>query len=852
MIDTNAHDTLGEDVMPSRYELRFDPDFKKFEFDGWARIHVNVKKKTASISLNASELKIKGAKIKTRSGVQYARPSINEKEEILTLTVPKAVYGEIEIEIEFKGYHNDKMYGFYRSSYNDGKKEGHILTTQFEPASARKAFPCFDEPSFKATFDLSLLVDEDLKCISNMPISEEQKVSEGKKRVSFMTTPKMSTYLLYVGVGDFTRTSSKYRDIVLSVITTPGKEKYAKLALGYASSFLSYYEKYFGIKFPLPKMDLIAIPDFAAGAMENWGAITFRESALLGDEKSSVATKQRIAEVIAHEYVHQWFGDLVTMKWWNDLWLNESFANFMSYKALDAVMPEWEMLTQYTAGVVGAAFAADQMNSTHPISVKVNTPAEISQIFDDISYNKGGAVLNMLEGYVGSEVFRKGLNVYLKKNAYSNAEKYDLWNSIGAAAKSSGRRLAVSEVAQSWIDNKGYPMLAVRKSNGDYRITQNRFRLLDRGADKTTWLVPVNISYPPVQKEASILMKGREAKIEGSGKGHIKLNVGQKGFYRTMYTQEMLDNLGELIKGGELSGLDGWGIENDLYAVTKKNMRTLNEYLDFVEKYCFAAKYPLNVGVLSHLRGLYGLFYDYDESIFEKVRVLLKGYSAEIIKQVGWKKTDDESSTTTLIRNAAIMGSGLSGEKTTVNKAKKLFGEHEKGSQLDPNIRSAIYGLVAWSGNRETYNMLSGRYASEELPEEKIRLLASLGMFRDPDIIRDSLNYSLSKHVRYQDAYYIPVYVSMNPAGKSLIWAWTRKNWQTFKERFPSGTHMLGRYIENVAGVNDPKVMAEVRTFFKNKENMREDIKNSLEETLEIMEVNSGFASYNKANMQKE
>jgi len=846
MKDANGHDTLGDNVIPSRYELLLEPDFSKFEYEGEERIEAAVKESTMEIKINAEELEIREARVKDSSGSQNAEIKKGKDKGLLVLRLKKPVDRKIEIAINFKGYNNDKLYGFYRSGYKVGKSERHILTTQFEPANARNAFPCFDEPSFKAVFDVSLVVEKKFSCISNMPVKEEKETGNGKKLVVFQTSPKMSSYLLYMGVGEFRRTTAKYRNIELGVVTTPGKERYSKLALTYAASFLEFFERYFGIKYPLPKLDLIAVPDFSAGAMENWGAITFRETALLGDEKSSVSAKQRIAEVVAHELVHQWFGDLVTMRWWNDLWLNESFAEFMSYKAMESVMPEWEMMTQYIAGVVGTAFAADQLASTHPISVRLKTAAEVDQIFDEISYNKGGAVLRMLEGYAGNEIFRKGLNIYLRKNSYSNAEKYDLWNAIDSAARGSGRKLFVPDVARSWIDNKGYPSIEVKKTSKGISLSQKKFMLLEKKKDRTRWLVPLNITYPPSRKETRFLMRDSQLRLKSPVRSQMKLNVGQKGFYRTAYAPDMLDSLGEMIKNAELDGIDGWGVENDLYALAKKGSYTLGAYLGFVDKYCFAAKYPLNASVLSHLRGLYGLFYSENPAVSERIRELLRDYSGELLKQVGWKRTPDETSTTTLIRNGAILGSGLAGDRMTLNKANKIFGEHNRDNVMDPNIRNAVYGLVAWTGNRKTYMALQKRYVKEELPEEKIKLLTSLGMFGDKRILKDSLNFSLSNHVRYQDSYLIPVYVSSNPLGRDLIWNWTRKNWKALMQRFSGGTHMLGRYVDNLAVANDPKTMREVHSFFIDKKNLRPDIKSSIDETLEIMEINSRFVKRNK------
>ncbi len=837
------HYTLGKSVLPERYELVFEPDMKKFVYKGSVKIDAKAEKGVKNIKLNAGELEIHAAYVESSAGREKAGISRDMERGLLELKLGKPVSGGIRIEIEFTGIHNDKLYGFYRSKYEGSGGSGYLLTTQFEPANARNAFPCFDEPEFKAVFEVSMIVPEDMSCISNMPAKSEIKNGAGKKTVSFMPTPRMSTYLLYLGVGNFVRNTSKYRNIEIGLVTTPGKEKYSKLPLEYAVKFLSYYEKYFGIKFPLPKMDLIAIPDFAAGAMENWGAITFRETALLGDVNSAMATKQRIAEVIAHEFVHQWFGDLVTMKWWNDLWLNESFANFMSYKALEAVFPEWEMMNRYVAEVVGAAFATDQLKATHPISVKVDTPEEIDQIFDDISYNKGGAVLNMLEGFVGNSNFRKGLNAYLKEHAYSNADKYDLWNAIGRASLKEGNGRRLPEVAKSWIDNEGYPGIEVERAGSKLALRQKRFMLMDSGKENTEWLIPVEMGYLDGKGRESLLMSGKALSINVEKGKKPKLNFGQRGFYRVFYSQDMLESIGEMIKENEVKGLDAWGVENDLYAYMKKNLFTLGEYLDFVEKYCFAAKYPMNLGILSHLRGLYTLFYGKEFAEGERLKKIFKEYSMDIIKQVGWKKNPEESPTTVLMRSSAILGSGLAGEHMTVNKAKKLFEQSQKGISIDPDIRSAVYSIVAWSGNGDTYSGLRERYEKEEVPEEKVRFLAALGMFSDEKLLKSAMDYSLTSRVRYQDSFFIPAYVSSNPLGRKVIWKWTRENWSELMKRFKSGTHMLGRYAENLSLIDNQSEVNEIGRFFSRKGNMRADIRNSVDKTMEIIEINRRFTS---------
>ncbi len=833
---------LGANIIPYNYELFFEPNFSDFKYKGEEKIYLKISKPTKNITLNSSEIEISNASITSKKELQECKFDFDEKNERVTFYFEKAVSGEVFLEIKFTGIHNDKMVGFYRSKYFEEKKEKYFMTTQFEAADARRAFPCFDEPIFKATFNLSLLIDQSLTAISNMPIHSEQKMGN-KKLVTFEKTLRMSSYLLYIGVGDLDITSERFGKLLLRVITIPGKKTLTKLPLFYAKKFIAFYEKYFGIKYPLPKLDLIAVPDFAAGAMENWGAITFRETSLLGDEKSAITSKQRIAEVIAHEFTHQWFGDLVTMAWWNDLWLNESFANFMSYKAMEAVFPEWEMETKYIISETNTAFAMDQLRSTHPISVNVKTPAEIDQIFDAISYSKGGSILNMIEDYAGKDIFRKGLNLYLKKHSYSNATKDDLWIAIDEIANKSGKKLEIPLVANAWIEKKGYPYVQVSKSKNGFILKQKKFTLISQKSDNELWPIPILYSLSHTGKNKhTLLMKNETVEIKTNHGNEIKLNMTQKGFYRTLYPKDILEIIGEMIKEQELSPLDSWGVENDLYYFTKKGLYSIRNYLEFVNNYCFAAKYPLNTSVLNHLNGLYILLYNTKSKIKDEVKDLLKEYSNEILKQVGWVRSKNESATITILRSSAIISSGISGDKSTINKAKKMFDNYISGKHdLDPNLRTAIYEISAIYGKKDTFDIFIKNYEKENNPVEKLRYLQSLSFFMDKKLINKALDFSISKHVRPQDSIMIPSISSSNPVAVENVFKWTKKNWKSLTEIYPPGTHIFSRYVNNMASITDKKLFSEFNSFFSNKKNTRSDITNSIANAKEIITINLKF-----------
>ncbi|MDE1861016.1 MAG: M1 family metallopeptidase [Candidatus Micrarchaeota archaeon] len=839
-----GHETLGTNVLPFRYAIRLEPDMETFAYKCNEIIDARVKTATGTIALNAKGLKIKKASVASGSMVQVASFRLDDSKERLILRLGRKVKGKISISISCEGRNTDNLFGFYRSKYMHGKREKYILTTQFEAANARNAFPCFDEPAMKARFRLSLIVKKSLDCISNMPVEREHGAGNGKKIVIFKESPVMSTYLLYIGVGNYEYSHGGTARTKIRLVTVPGKGQYAKLPLEYAQKFLAFYERYFGIRFPLPKIDVIAIPDFAAGAMENWGAMTFREVDLLADEDSSVAVKERVAEVIAHELAHQWFGDLVTMKWWNDLWLNESFATFMSYKAMDSVFPEWKMKTQYIDDVIATALAADQLASTHPIRANVRSPAEIDQIFDEISYEKGGSVLNMIEDYVGQETFRKGLHDYLSSHSYSNAANDDLWMAIQKHARKSGQNLDVYRVASDWIEMPGYPIISMARSGGKLELSQKRFILLDRKVPSRPWPIPITYTLEAEKGERRLLMKRQKHAIEIGSSGWIKLNHGQNGIYRVAYPEHMLHRLGDAIIKKKLDGVDAWGTENDLFVFARSGRIKAGSYLDYVGKYCVGSEYPLNENVLYHLGWFYDVLYEAKELV--QVKRVMWNCSSALLRDLGWKRRNGESNIDTMLRETAIAKSALSEDPETLNLCWKLFNSLvNNGKDIDQNIRGAVYRIIAWNGTRSEYDFFKGRYMSEQRPDEKLRLLSVLGGFRDMSIARDALKFCMSKDVRYQDSLYVPRSVAATPVARECIWDWTKDHWKELGKRYGSGTHMLGRYVANMGFVSDEKMKREVESFFRSKSNMRADIKQILDKTVERIDVNIKFRDAN-------
>src|SRR3989344_4623814 len=448
---------LPSSVVPVEYKIELKPDLENFTFEGIETISLSLLKSSSYLTLHSKELEIETASILIAKEKVFAKISYNEKKETATFLFPKLIpKGKLELTLVFKGILNDKMRGFYKSQYKIGETVHHIATTQFEATDARRAFPCFDEPAQKAVFHVSLIVPHGKTAISNTLPASVAEHESGFQIIKFHPTPKMSTYLLAFIVGDFEYIERKSnRGVIVRVYTIPGKVHQAKFALGVTVRTLEFYEKYFDIPYPLDTLDMIAIPDFQSLAMENWGAITFREVGLLVDEQNtSTGSKELIAEVIAHELAHQWFGNLVTMEWWTHLWLNEGFASYIPYLVIEKLFPKWNIWERFTNDTQGIALRLDALKTTHPIEVEVHHPDEIGEIFDAVSYSKGASIIRMLANYIGAENFRNGLRYYLKKHSYKNTETIHLWQAFEKVSKK-----PVARMMHNWTSKPGYPVV---------------------------------------------------------------------------------------------------------------------------------------------------------------------------------------------------------------------------------------------------------------------------------------------------------------------------------------------------------------------------------------------------------
>ncbi len=820
-------------VIPLHYELNFEPNLKTFTFNGTETIYVQCSKPTKTIILDAAELKITECYVTSKNNHFKTKTKLDEKKEKLQINLPDRIKGKAKIQITFSGILNDKLLGFYRSQYKYKGKTKYLATTQFEAADARRAFPCWDEPEAKATFSISILADKNFLAISNMPVTSKKKFGT-KTLFKFAKTPVMSTYLIYLGVGEFEFLKSKIGKIHVSVVTTKGNKSKGKYALQLGKKLLRAYENYFGIKYPLPKLDLIAVPDFAAGAMENWGAITFRETILLYDPNtSSTRTKQYIAEVISHEIAHMWFGNLTTMKWWNDLWLNESFATFMATKFVDKFYPDWDMWDQFIEDSMNVAMALDSLKSSHPIDVKVKSPSEIREIFDAISYDKGGCVLRMLENYVSEKNFRNGLKQYLTKHKYKNATGQDLWNSIGRVSK-----LPVNAMVNTWLKQVGFPIVQVEKQNSKLFLKQKRYLLAPtKSTQKGLWHIPLSIE----SKNQSVkkLMKTKTDKIMlKKNDQSFVVNSNRNGFYRVKYDQSTLLDLRRLIDEKLISHLDRWAIQNDLYSFCISGDESIQNYLDFSDAYLDEDNYLVSLNVASNL---YSLFLrTFDEEFSEEIADYAKNFFEHILHRLGWDAKKDEKPTDALLRAFAISALGKLDSEEITEEAERRFKKFlKKPDSLNPDLQDPVFSIIAWNGDSKTHKKLTSLFKVAKTQEEKLRFLGALSSFQDESLLLKSLNFSLTPFIRSQNMQLPIMKVASNPYGKRILWPWLKKHWKTLNNKVGYGNPLFNRIVASIAQVADITMEKEIRQFFK--KNPTPGTKRTQEQTLERIKINSKF-----------
>ncbi|HWA95939.1 MAG TPA: M1 family aminopeptidase [Terracidiphilus sp.] len=780
---------LSGTVVPEHYTLTLTPDLKAATFSGVESIEISVKQPTASITLNSAEIQFQSVEISAAGKTQAATVSLNKNDEQATFTVPNEIpAGNATLSIHYTGILNDELRGFYLSK----TERRNYAVTQFEPTDARRAFPSFDEPAFKATFDISLVVDKGDTAISNGPIVKDTPGPEADKHtLKFLTTPRMSTYLVAFLVGDFKCTSGSQDGVAIRVCATPDKVNLTPYGVDVAKYVLHYYNNYFGIPYPLKKLDLIALPDFEAGAMENFGAITYRETALLIDPKTaSVGAKKNVAEVIAHEMAHQWFGDLVTMQWWNNIWLNEGFATWMENKPVAAMHPEWN-IDQDVAANMDNTLNLDAQPTTRAIRATADTRAEINQMFDGISYGKASDVLLSVENYVGEETFRRGVQKYLKAHLYGNATAEDFWNAQTAVSHK-----PVDKIMESLVAQPGVPLVTFgQPENGMVSVSQRRFYLTPSITPnpEQKWTIPVCFKTSTGQQCDLLTPTTTSLKVPAGAL--FFANAGGKGYYRSAYAPASYSALLSHVES-DLTPPERINLIGDQWAQLRDNKTSIAAYLDLAQ----ATKADSNADVIdAAVGGVAALYERIAETPKEKAALeawTRNTYDAEYKKLPAPK--DGESPNITELR-ATLFGTlgSIGKDPQVLTEARSIAEKYlANPASINPSLGNTALALAARNGDAALFDRLQHIYETSNEPDMQERALQLLALFENPKLAERALELAVSDKVRNQDAAIVIAISLSERATRDTAWKFIENNWEKVHAQLTTAS---GSYVVNAA-----------------------------------------------------
>ncbi|HSX27627.1 MAG TPA: M1 family metallopeptidase [Patescibacteria group bacterium] len=832
---------LFEQFEPRHYILDLKPDKQAMTFNG--SVIISGKKTgrpSRRLTFHQKGLKILVAHVTrhTKNGdqkVDVARVNSQNKYDEVRLHTHELLYpSSYTVRLEFSGKITKNMSGVYPCFFEYEGRDESLIATQFESHHAREVFPCIDEPQAKATFDLVLTTPIGETVLANTPAKKQTKKGNLQETV-FETTPHMSTYLLAFVFGKLKHMEARTKSgTVVRTYATPDNAKLTDFALGVAVKCLEFYEEYFGINYPLAKCDMVALPDFASGAMENWGLITYREQALLVDPlHSTLANKQYVAMVVAHELAHQWFGNLVTMRWWTDLWLNEGFASWIEYLAVDHIFPKWEMWTQFIIDERQQALKLDALEHTHPVEVSVNHPDEIRTIFDTISYSKGSSIIHMLQQFLGPEDFQTGLKHYLTKHAYDNTDTVDLWTALEEASDK-----PVKQFMHAWTTNSGFPLVQATISDNTVQLKQQRFILNPKHSFKSQVLWPVALAAN--EDGLDVLFDKQEAVIKPKKTDGLKLNFGESGFFRTTYNASHLERLGELTRRGHFEPLDRLGILSDSLEAAKSGKASTTDALEFLINFGDEENYAVWDIIASSL-GSIKLIFD-DEELRTDMKPFVLKLVAKELKRIGWTRKKNESHFDQLLRPIVLGLAAAADEPNVVKKCQQLFESITDSEDLnpglaidiDPDLRGTVFGTVARLGGQKEYDKLLNLYNKSKLSEQRTILTAALTGFKQPAIIKQALGLINSPSVRLQDVgYWIP-YSFLNRHARLATWEWLKQNWGWLEENLGSDLSFSRMPLYAARVFSDPGFTHEYRTFFEPRLNPSLD--RSYKQGLEILE----------------
>ena len=811
-----AAQRLPELAVPDNYKLTFAPDFTKNNFTGDETIQVRVLKPTSEIVLNAAEIEFEAVAVASGGNTQKAQVTLDKEREMATLAVENTIQpGPATIHIRYSGILNNELRGFYLGKDSDGRK---YAATQLDATDTRRAFPSFDEPAYKATFDVVVVAEQGMTVISNTKVVGDMPgPGDGKHTVRFATTPKMSPYLVAMVVGKFEYIEGSADGIPIRVYSSPGKKELGRFALDAAENIMRYFDHYFGIKYPYGKLDLVGLADFSAGAMENTGCITFRDVVLLVDDKHvALDLKEEVASVIAHEMAHQWFGDLVTMRWWDDIWLNEGFATWMESKPVEAWKPEWHLELEDVRGT-DRALNADSLVNTHPIHQDAQTPSEILELADTISYDKTAAVLRMLEAYLGPETFRAGVNAYLQQHAYGNATASDFWSAQAQVSKK-----PVDKIMPTFVEQPGPPLVSVltQCSGNSTTVTlaQQRYfydRTLFDAGSKELWQIPfclrsVEAGMKGTEKCGLLTEKQQVFNLPGCSPS-VFANAGAKGFYRSGYQAEAVRLMA---KGAESALTAGERIMllSDVWASVRVNREPIGDYLALAQ----GLQAERNSAVLGELCTQLDYIGEHlvnaaDRESFELwIRQLL----APAAKDVGWDPKPGESAEQTGLRAQLMHALGYTARDPAVEKVARNLTERgmKDTSSVDRQLLSEALPVALRTGDATMYETIVARLKAPQTPEEQNIYQQTLTLFGDRNLLERTLDYAISPDVRSQDSLQVIADVMRNPAGEKLAWDFVRAHWGEIENL--GGPFGSGGIVKATRSFCDSGMRDEVKDFF--------------------------------------
>jgi tricorn protease interacting factor F2/3 len=826
---------MRDQLHPQHYQLFISPDLERFRFDGRVVIEFAPDRPAAEVVLNALELAVWQCGVAAGDDLELCGFQIDPARETLTIHLPRPMSGPFRIRVDYSGRINDQLAGFYRSGYKKEGRQRHIAITQFQESSARQAFPCVDHPGCKATFRVSLQVPEQLQVISNTPVDSVTDLSGDIKQVLFEPTPVMSTYLLFFGVGEFEFHQDK-SDPRVRVVTLPGLGHAADLGLSFGRKALAYCEDYYGINYPLAKMDLIAVPDFAFGAMENWGAITFRENLLLHfPETTSAEAVERICEVIAHEIAHQWFGNLVTPADWKYLWLNESFATYFGYGAVAHSHPDWGSWDQFLHTQTAAALTRDGLVSTIPIEIPGGEHVVINSSTAPIIYNKGASMLRMIEGYIGRESYRQGVRTYLKRHSYDCAESRHLWDAFEDAAAA-----PITAMVQNWIGQPGYPLITVERNGSRLTLAQQRFTYRPHSSDQT-WIVPLTLMVWDTGAEPrlqSFMMTDAAMTVELPHEPTAyKLNIDQTGFYRVNYLDpDNLEALAARIKQCSLAPTDRWGLQNDLYALVRAGRLPLAAYINFLDHYENESEYLPLASIAANLGQAHRIV---THKLRDRIAAAGRSVGERVLTRIGMAPEAAEPHTRAALRNQLLWQSAAWGSVPAIDFGVEQFDRMRSGHSVDPDIARSIMQIGARQCGQTALEWFKRRFSESPSEHERMNILTAMAAFDQWELVESALAFTLDS-VPPRNRFMPIVSAAANPLAAPRLWEWYREHFEQVISFHPLHYERVITGVVPLAGLDRTE---EVNAFFNTHNEQKPQHRDAIDLSLENLAINAAMRS---------